>query len=146
MAKEINLVKQLNGSFIPETDQDKETTNRFKVGDTMKAKVSKPRNPQFHRKFFALLNITFQNQSKHSNFDHFRKYVICCTGRYDEIPSKKGIMIFPHSIAFGSMDEVTFSDLYNDALDVCSLVIKVDKEDLDKEAIQQAERKIQDFY
>ena len=144
--KEINLVKQLNGSFIPESDQDKEVCKRFKAGDVMKAKVSKPRNPKFHRKFFALLNITFENQAKHQNFDHFRKYVICCTGRYDEVPSKKGIMIFPHSISFASMSELEFTELYEEALSVCSLIIKVDKDQLNQETIAQAERKIEQFY
>lgn len=144
--KEIHLVKQINGSFIPATNSDKEVCNRFKVGDTMKAKVSKPRNPLFHRKFFAMLNITHQNQSKHQDFDHFRKYVICCCGKYDEIPSKKGMLILPHSISFASMSELEFEDLYNNALDVCSLIIKVDKKDLHDEVQAQAERQIENFY
>ena len=59
--KEIYLVKSFDGKFTPAQDSDYEMAKNIKAGDTYKFKFSKPRNIKFHRKFFALINLVFQN-------------------------------------------------------------------------------------
>lgn len=56
---EIFLVKQ-GKALIPENDSDAEAVKKLKNGQTYKADVVAPRNLKMHRKFFALLNLTFE--------------------------------------------------------------------------------------
>ena len=55
----VNLVR--NGrSFAPATEQDEELLKRVRTGEVIACEFTKPRNPQFHRKFFALLNLAYE--------------------------------------------------------------------------------------
>ena len=56
---ELNLLRTFSG-FVPATPADFEKTIRVKVGDIIQCKYSKVRNPRFHRKFFAMLNLGFE--------------------------------------------------------------------------------------
>ena len=55
----VNLIR--NGrSFAPATEQDEELLNRVRTGEIIACEFTKPRNPQFHRRFFALLNLAYE--------------------------------------------------------------------------------------
>ena len=53
--KSIYMVKQLNGSFLPAHDSDLDLAKQIKVGEVYRFQFSKPRNYEFHKKYFALL-------------------------------------------------------------------------------------------
>ena len=55
---EILLTKTMNG-FVPQDPVSQEAAEGFRTGETMRCKYTKARNPQFHRKFFALLNVGY---------------------------------------------------------------------------------------
>ena len=55
---ELSFIKTSAG-LVPHTDQDKEVYNRWKMGAVISGNFKQVRNPQFHRKFFSLLNLTF---------------------------------------------------------------------------------------
>ncbi len=69
---EVYLIKNLNGLFMPAYDSDKEICNKIKVGEAVKVKFSKPRNYEFHKKYFALLNLAYSNYETDMSFDEFR--------------------------------------------------------------------------
>ena len=132
--KEIYLSKNLNNTLIPATDTDREMLKNFKVGEVYKFKFSKPRNVMFHRKFFALINLVFQNQEHYTSIDHLRYDLTIESGFYnirfnkftgEEIKEAK-------SISFASMDEVEFSSLYNRFLDTVVRVFGWDGEDIEE--------------
>jgi hypothetical protein len=55
----VNLIR--NGrSFAPATEQDEELLKRVRTGEIIACEFTKPRNPKFHRKFFALLNLAYE--------------------------------------------------------------------------------------
>jgi len=51
------------------TPEDEDKLRKIKANDVVKCELTKPRNVLFHRKFFALLQLTFENQVKYSNLE-----------------------------------------------------------------------------
>jgi len=54
----VNFIKTVNG-LVPATEDDREKFNRWKNGGVITGEFKQVRNPKFHRKFFALLNLAF---------------------------------------------------------------------------------------
>ena len=55
---ELSFIKT-SGGLVPHTEHDKATFNKWKLGAIVSGNFKQVRNPKFHRKFFALLNLTF---------------------------------------------------------------------------------------
>ena len=115
---------------------DWEEKSKLKVGDEVLVEIVKLRNPKFHNKFFALLNLGVTNSKgkfiKTNNLELYRKYVTMKAGYVDITPTNKGSMITPQSIAFDKMDEIEFQKLYSKVLDFIILDIEATKEDIEK--------------
>ena len=61
MAHELQLIKHHTGILIPATPETSEILqSKIKLGDVLVAEFKKVRNPAFHRRFFALLNLGFE--------------------------------------------------------------------------------------
>ena len=131
--KDIYLVKQLNGTFIPAYDSDKELMSNIKVGEIYKYKFSKPRNIKFHRKFFALINLVYQNQEHYSSIEHLRRDLTIESGYYNVRVNKftGEEIIEPKSISFASMDEIEFGKLYGKFLVTVIRVFGWDGEEIE---------------
>ena len=121
---EIHLLNTSHG-LIPMYNEDYDERKKLKIGTTYKANITVPRNYQFHKKFFALLNCGFSylNETQmdhHKNFDGFRESVLLAAGhcetRWD---IKRGTFYeVAKSISFASVDEATFNDIYDRVKDV----------------------------
>ncbi len=58
---QLQLIKQSPGILIPATPETSELLQtKIKLGAVLVAEFTKVRNPAFHRKFFALLNLGFE--------------------------------------------------------------------------------------
>lgn len=57
---EFTLIKHISGAWFPATPDDKALSDKAKAGTFFAGKSTTPRNLQFHRKFFALLNFSFE--------------------------------------------------------------------------------------
>ncbi|WP_392945054.1 DUF1367 family protein [Serratia ureilytica] len=58
---QLQLIKQSSGILIPATPETSEfLQNNCKLGAVLVADFKKVRNPAFHRRFFALLNLGFE--------------------------------------------------------------------------------------
>jgi len=89
-----------------------------KVGQVVRFKGTIPRNPLFHRKFFAMLNVGFDNQDKYDTLDAFRYEVMIRSGFYRVHHHLSGAISYePESIAFGNMGEERFQKVYSACLD-----------------------------
>lgn len=90
-----------------------------------------PRNPLFHRRFFALLDVGFDawepNRKRKSykgramvkNRDQFREDITILAGHYEQTFDLKGRMVIrAKSIKFASMDDIQFERLYQDVITV----------------------------
>ncbi len=135
----VALVKQLNNLFKIAYGSDYEKCKRLKVGEIYFFEVKKERNILFHRKFFALINLVFENQEIYSNADDLRYDLTIEAGFFKRRTNLEGNEVKkPKSISFSSMDETEFERLYDAFLNV---VIKYFK--FDKRAI---EENIMEFY
>jgi len=100
-----------------------------KLGKAVSVDVSLPRNAGFHRKFFAMLNVAYENNEwpeldtkwgkVRTNFEAFRKYVTVKAGHYSvELLPNGQIKAEPKSISWAKMGQEDFENLYSDVLDV----------------------------
>jgi hypothetical protein len=90
---------------------------RIPVGETCKVKVTRPRNLQFHRKFFAMIRATFDMQDEFETVAQWRAVVTVGAGHCSFVPGPDGQTVaVPKSVAFQNMDGTEFARLYEDAL------------------------------
>ena len=117
--------------LIPADDPTREWFTKVKLSGMVFAKVAQPRNPQFHRKMFALFNYGFdywaesaepkvyKGQPVQPNFDRFRKDITILAGYYHPVFNIKGeIRMEADSISYAAMDETRFEQLYSKVIDV----------------------------
>lgn len=141
---DILLTKTANGALAPADPQAADYIAKLKLGSSVSAAVKKPRNPAFHRKYFALLNLAFdawepgiqehRGMKVQKNFDRFRKDVAIMAGFYDVVANIKGdVRAEAKSINFGSMDDAEFADLYSKTVDIVlnQILTNYSREDLD---------------
>jgi hypothetical protein len=129
------LLKNTLTGLVPLYGSDHDGRKRLKVGETYEAEIKRPRNVDFHRKFFALLNLGHSNTELDMPFEAYRKYMTMKAGFFNSYHTPKGTFFEPQSIAFGSMDEDTFADVYSRVLDKVIEDIGATKEDIEQELI-----------
>lgn len=126
---EIALVKQMNNSLVCAFDSDYEVIKKLKLGQVYFFNVKKERNPNFHRKFFALVKMVYENQDHYNNLDKLRKDLIVSAGFYDEHVTFFGETIQEaKSISFSRMEEDEFQELYNRVIDEIVKYFHFDKQ------------------
>ena len=131
-------------SYIPCTDQDKQKSNKIGAGEIVEVVYNKNRNTLFHRKFFALLNIGYENQpegdrytvEKENNFELYRARVLIAIGHCDMIFTDTGqINYIPKSISYSAMpDNNDFErKIYNPAVTYIASKLLISDEELAEE-------------
>jgi len=119
-----------NGELCPENNSDLDNFKKIKPDTTYKFVVTQPRNVNFHRKYFSLLNLAFDNQEKFNNIDDFRAWSTIKSGYYKRIPTPGADLYLPQSINFASMDNLEFEQFYSKVLDVFCDFLDTSKEDI----------------
>mgnify|MGYP001611720873 CR=1 FL=1 len=120
---DIFLTRTLAG-LVPADEAAKQAVRRWKMGETLKCSVRKPRDYKNHRRYFGLLNLTFANQDKYTSFEHFRKAVQIAAGHVDELITLDGEITFmPKSIAYDALDEMEFSKVFGETMTVCAKIL-----------------------
>lgn len=110
------LVKH-GGALWPATEADKERFRKWPQGQVVDVEWKRPRNPQFHRKFFALVNMAYQHSEAPSP-DAFLDSLKILAGHYENIALPDGrIWLRPKSISFANMGEDEFDEFYSRCLD-----------------------------
>lgn len=124
----LNLVKDMGG-FKPLGTDDTDLMRKIPLGSLIECEYSKKRNPQFHRKFFALLNLGFEYWSPQENewrgfkavknFEVYREQVTILAGFREVTFNLDGsVKVKAKSISFAKMDDTEFQELYSKVLDV----------------------------
>lgn len=114
----IHLIKS-PAALHPSLDADAAIIAKWKTGDVIECQVRRPRNGRFHRKYFALLQVAFQNQETYETFEDFRMEVQLRAGHYHEHVTLKGTLVpVVDSVSFATCSEDDFSTLYDGALSV----------------------------
>ena len=126
--------------LVPMYDSYLDLKKRLKVGAVVKCKVSNPRNYEHHKKFFALVRLTFDNlpgnlaeawkiNSEEDMLRRFKRDLGYYTSTYNERGERE---IEYQSISFAAMEQHEFERFYNQCIDlVLFRYIKgIDKQDL----------------
>ena len=132
------LVIKTQTGLKPCYDSDFENYAKIPIGEEFEIEYTKKRNLQFHRKYFALLKLAFENQSDYRLMEDLRRDLIITSGRYDEVINKITGEVYKvaNSISFAKMDNVEYNLLYEETKNIISKWIGIDNEQIDTE-IQQ---------
>lgn len=105
--------------LTPKHESDREEFKKLKRNAEVVVEIKKGRNIEFHKKYFALLKLTFENFPEwledtlnvHSVED-LRTRIKIDLGLYDISHYGNQSIIVPKSIAFDKMDETEFEKFY----------------------------------
>ena len=108
-----HYLKTLSG-FIPVSAAAREFHAKCKVGKAVELKGRRPRNPQHHRKLFALLGIVADNNEQFSGPEDVLVAIKAATGhgRWLKLEGATREVFMPDSIAFDAMDQAEFEQFY----------------------------------
>ncbi len=112
--------------LVPLYDSDHDLKQRLRVGSTVRCRVSLPRNYRFHKKFFALVRLTYDNlplplverwnvRSENDMLRRFKRDL----GYYSSTVNDRGEREIEYrSISFAAMDEQQFERFYDDCVNL----------------------------
>ena len=112
----IHLVRTPGGLKAAD-DAAIEALRRVAQGEVVRVELRKVRNPQFHRKFFALLQLVRDSTDAWPTTESLLAALKLEMGHADQYQARDGqVLMVPRSISFGSMDEIEFAEFYERAL------------------------------
>lgn len=111
--------------LAPMFGSDYDAKRKLKEGEEVLCTIRRPRNYKFHKKFFALLRVTFHNmqdsvaeqygiRNEHDLLDCIKIEL----QMYDVIRIGGSNVIRLGSISFAEMDETEFEEFYSRAVDI----------------------------
>jgi len=149
---ELECIKTLAGTLPPDRpviDLMEHTAwfKRIPLYDTILWKFTHPRNYEFHKKWWALVNFAFEMWEPKSNqgklFDTFRHEITIMAGHYEVVCSlgNYDVKKVPKSISWASMTEDEFPRFYDATKDVVwdhvfSLIDTHSREEFEKVALE----------
>ena len=112
--------------LVPLYDSDHDLKQRLRVGSTVRRRVSQPRNYEFHKKFFALVRLTYDNlplplverwniRSVDDMLRRFKRDLGYFTATVNDLGERE---IEYSSISFAAMDEEEFERFYNGSVNL----------------------------
>jgi len=127
------LKKTLRG-FEPADEPSMELWRKYKLGEIYRADVVKPRSYQHHKLCFALLNLTYANQERWTDFESFRKAIAIAAGHTEELVTVHGEIIrLPKSLSYDALDEVEFTQVFSAMMNVCAEILGLTAPELEPE-------------
>jgi len=142
---ELKLIKS-HGVLLAADDETADRIAHYLSGDLLIGTFRKVRNPKFHRKFFALLDVAYESWepeplasefgAPQKNRELFREQVTILAGHYESSFSLDGsVRLRAKSISFAAMDDVAFGELYSAVADVIlqKILINHSHADLDEQ-------------
>lgn len=119
------LCRVTANGLVPMYDSDFDENKRLKEGETVMCTIRKPRNYEFHKKFFALVRLTFDNLPERlvrmlgvRNEDDMLDCFKLDLGLFTQVWHGRRPIAKLGSISFASMDETEFQNFYNRCVDI----------------------------
>lgn len=132
-----NLFIKRNGALWPMDD----CLSGIPDETVINCKWSRSRSGAQHRLFFALLKMTYDNQTECKSMDVLLSVIKIGTGHCDVIGLGNGVFYsIPKSISFAKMDQDSFQRFFNSAADfvVSDILPGIDRADLTAEVYSMA--------
>lgn len=90
------------------------------------------RNKLFHRKYFGMIRLAYENQDEFTDEYIFRKITEMRAGYYQYIKTEKGELWMPKSIAYEKISQEDFEKLYDEVWKVLQDKYGFDNDFLDE--------------
>jgi len=134
MPKQMQFIKNLS-SLHPVGDDSEKFLRRLGQGELVLVDAKRPRNLQFHRKFFAMLNLIYDQQDYYKSTDALLAVCKIATDHVDFVATKYGRVAIPKSISFAEMSEDSFAEFYDRACNwvILEVIPGLRRQDLDSE-------------
>ncbi len=118
---DLYLKRTLSG-FSAADESTAEAIRSYKLGETYRATVVKPRNLKNHRRWWALCNLIYQNTDQYKSVDQVHDHLKILAGHCTQIVSKSTgeVYLVADSISFGSLDEAQFQEVFGRAVKAVS--------------------------
>jgi len=105
--------------LVPASAHDETAFESLRMKNQYKADLRKARNPDHHRKGFALITLIFDSQEKYSTMEDMLTELKLLCGWYVEHVRTSGELVYiPKSISFADMDQLEFETFYDRVLDL----------------------------
>lgn len=126
------MLTKKEGAFYPSYPSDYEAAAKIKDGEEVYA--GKKRNPSFHRKGMALLQLGFSNQDRFDDFSIYRMVITMKAGFVNWVKGTDGKdHPLPHSLSFDKMNAEDFELWYNAIGKVVCAECRISGVDIEKE-------------
>lgn len=122
--------------LMPSNHDAEEEYNKLKLDEQVQVVIKKPRNLSHHRKWWALISLIHENQTRYDTKEQLVAALKFYLGHVDTFLLRDGSTtgFLPRSISFAKMSQSEFDDFYEKTLDfVTQKVIP----GLDKEATRE---------
>lgn len=117
------FIKRNGGRLEPANAISESLIEGLKNNTWYSAKITKPRNINFHRKFFALLNEVVERSDFYTGkaqglaVEELKERIKFKIGHYKIFGKVEGVVIIKtKSISFGEMDNIQFEEFYKMAI------------------------------
>jgi hypothetical protein len=132
------LVVKNHRGLVPVYDSDYENFAKIPLNEEFEIEYTKKRNLKFHKKYWALLKLAFENQSDYRSINDMRRDIAIVSGFYDEVVNliTGEILKIAKSISFSNMEETEFSELYEKTKDTISKWLGISDENIENEIMQ----------
>jgi len=130
------MVKRL-GAFRPLDNNDEcaEAMRKIPENDLVRVTWTRPQNIKLRRKFFAMLQIIFKNQSHYKSVEELKEVCKIRIGHVYVVQTPQGEERWPKRMNYSSMDAQEFDIFYNKAVDwmLSEVIPGLQRQHLDKE-------------
>lgn len=124
------------GSLVPEDQEAQDVMGKIKHGNLVHVEIKRTRNLKHHKKYWALINLVFENQERYASPKQIHNALKEAAGLY-EVQQKLNGQPMPvlSSTSFEDMDQTAFAKYYNQCCDILAKTFLpgVTKDDLRRE-------------
>lgn len=140
MAADVLLIREKIG-LVAADPASAEIVQAMRLGEVVTATIRRTRNPRFHRLFYGLLNLVFENQNRYATLEQLLDAVKLNIGYYDlaTIPGNPPTQLVKlRSISFAKLDETGFRQFWDQAVAfiVAEILPGIDKADLERQVLE----------
>lgn len=132
------LRKTLGGKLEPVDDVGRDILSHIATGNVVRAEVKRPRNLGHHRKFWALVSMIYENQTRYGSPELLLDAIKVHIGHCETMKLRDGReVLIPKSISFSQMDQTAFDQFWDRVVAcVCKDIIPgLKRADLERELL-----------
>jgi len=144
---ELWLSKDEDGVLVPCDKNSRQEYQKMVTGKKYRFEARSPRNTKFHRKFFALIKVVYDQQEHFNSEKVLRSFLLIKAGFFNDYIGPYGQYVsIPESISFASMKQEKFEELYESVIDAAvEFLGDVNACDYSKDLIKESVEKVLDF-